>query len=186
MQLGRRGDEPLAGEGVQIVFDRIGRVLQAGADLLHGGADEAWCEAHLIAEEVVGMLRLYAEGGQGGLGEVLEILGDDHVAAARDGGGEDMAVIGVGQGEGGDQRFIAGDKRVAGMAVHEVPGALERGAVAVRLPAQERLDPLPVDVGAPSGLEEVGYGELQKQVSHGSGIEDIGVEQGRKVAQGRP
>jgi hypothetical protein len=107
------------------------------------------------------MLGLDPLGGQHGLGKILEILGDNHVAAARDGGSKNVAIVGIWERQGRDQRFVAGDKGVTRMKVHQVPCPLKGCPLAVRLLAKERLDPLAVDVAASASFEQVGDGQLQ-------------------------
>ncbi len=125
LQLGRCRDEPLPSERVEIILNRVAWVSEPCRDLLNGGAEEAGRKAHLVAKKSVRMLHLNAERSERGVGKILEVLGDDHVAAAGDGCSEDVAVARIGQGKGRDKCLIAEDQRIAGMAVHEVARAFE-------------------------------------------------------------
>jgi len=49
--------------------------------------------------------------------------------------------------------------------VHQFAGPLKRSARPVRLLAQERVQPLAVDVGAPACPVDVGDRELKKEVA---------------------
>ena len=56
-----------------------------------------------IDEEVVGGNRRYAVRPEASCGEMLKVPGDDERSLAGDGGGQDVPVVGIGQGEAGDQ-----------------------------------------------------------------------------------
>ncbi len=96
-QLSHGGHEALPGQGFQIRLYRMWRVPEAGAHLPDGAAEEPRRKAHLVAEKFVGMLGLDAKGLKGQVGKILEILRDDHIAAPRDGGGEDVAIPWIGK-----------------------------------------------------------------------------------------
>ena len=61
-----------------------------------------------------------------GVRKVLQVGGDDHIAASRDRRGKDMTVVGVGKAERGDQRLISGDQAIPRCLVHETVGAFQR------------------------------------------------------------
>ena len=52
--------------------------------------------------------------------------------------------------------------------------------------AEQGVDPLAVDVGGPPRPERVVDGQLQKNIPHRRGIEDVGVEQNRELRQRTP
>jgi hypothetical protein len=56
--------------------------------------------------------------------EVLEVLGDQHVCAARDGRGQHVPVLGV-VGHGADQLFVAGHPRVGEVGRHLAQAVLD-------------------------------------------------------------
>ncbi len=61
----------------------------------------------MIYQELVGMLRFDAVGCERAVRKVFKIVGDDNIAAAHDGGGQDVTVVGIGQRERGNERLIA-------------------------------------------------------------------------------
>jgi hypothetical protein len=109
----------------------------------------------------------------------------DNIAAADNGGGENMPVIGVWKLKRWDQALIACDQGIARVAVHKIARPLQSSAVQVRLVRQQVLDSFAVNVGRSLGLVYVRDGKLQKQIAHGRGIEHVGVEQRCVIAHGR-
>ena len=169
-------DKALLSEIGEVILDGIRRILQARADLAHGGAEEARREVELIAQEFIGMLCINVERRQNGLRKVFQVLRHDHVAAADDRRRENVTIVFIGQGKRRDERLIAGDKAIARMPIHQVTGALQDGTIAMRLIAKERFDPFAMNVGAPFRAVQIRDCELQKNIPHGGGIEDVGVE----------
>ena len=82
--------------------------------------------------------------------------------------------------------FVVSNQAISCRLVHQIPSPLECGAVSVRLIAHQCVDPLTVDVFRPSGLEDIGNGELHENVAHRRWIENVGVEKRRVVAHGLP
>lgn len=123
------------------------------------------------------MLGLDGVGCQRRLREILQILSDDDIAAAHDGGGEYMPVIGIGKLERLDQLLITRDETVPRCRVHEVAGPLQSRPLGRRLPAHQRRDPLTVNVRAPFGLTQVSDRQLHEQVAKRGRVEHICVEQ---------
>jgi len=103
-------------EDREVLVDLVGRVLEARADFADGVAEEAGGETEVVAEELVGVLGFDAVGFEGAAWEVALVACDDDIAAADDGGGEDVSVVGVGEREAGDEGFVAGDEAVARVA----------------------------------------------------------------------
>jgi hypothetical protein len=88
--------KPLAFQGGQKFLCRLGRVSQALPLPLDGSADGAGRHFHKAHQEVVRMLSLDVEAGQGLGRKVGEIAGRDDVGAGPDRRGEDVAVIRIG------------------------------------------------------------------------------------------
>jgi len=78
-----------------------------------------------IDEEVVGGNRRYAVRPEASCGEMLKVPGDDERSLAGDGGGQDVPVVGIGQGEAGDQVLIAANICVRQGGFHEVARTLK-------------------------------------------------------------
>ena len=86
-------------------------------------------------QKVVRMLRLDVETGERLCRKVREIVGHDDVGAGADGGGQDMAVVRIGQGKGLDQVFVARHEAVTDGLVHQVSGSCQSlGGQAVDCP----------------------------------------------------
>ena len=62
-------DKALLSEIGEVILDGIRQILEARADLAHGGAEEARREVELIAQEFIGMLCINVERRQNGLRE---------------------------------------------------------------------------------------------------------------------
>ena len=139
----------------------------------------------MIAQKLIGMLRLDSERSKRRFGEVFQIGCHNHVAAADDGGGKYMPIIRVWEPEGWDQSLIAFDQGIAGVAAHQVARTLQLGAVAVWLIFQQVLHPFTVNIGSPPGLVDIRDRKLQQQITHRSWIQDVGIEQCRVSAHRR-
>ena len=57
--------------------------------------------------------------------KIIEIVGDNHVGPATDGGGQNVSVLWIGQLERGDEVFEILDQAVAHMNIHQFPGVLQ-------------------------------------------------------------
>jgi len=58
-------------------------------------------------------------------GEVFEIVRNNHVGPATDGGGQNVFVLWIGQLERGDEVFEILDQAVADVQIHQFPGVLQ-------------------------------------------------------------
>jgi hypothetical protein len=76
-------------------------------------------------EEVVRRNRRYAVRPETGHGEMLEVPGDDERSLAGDRGRDNVPVVGIGQGEAGDQILVAGDFGSRQHGLHEVACTLK-------------------------------------------------------------
>jgi hypothetical protein len=56
----------------------------------------------------------------------------------------------------------------------------------MRFIAQKRVDPFPMDVSRPLGLEKIRDRQLHQRVPHGRRVEDIRVEKDRVLAHFEP
>ena len=108
--------------------------------------------------------------------EVPQIRGYDSVAASDDGRRQDMPITRVGKIEYRDECLVFRDQTIRSRPVHEIARALQGGAVAVWLVAQQRFDPLPMDVRRPFRLKYTARCQLKEDVADGCGIKDVGVE----------
>ena len=129
-----------------------------------------------IAQKLVGMSNFDAEGFDSRLREVPQVRGHDGVAASGDGRREDMLVAQVGKIKRRDESLVSRNQTIPSRQIHEIARALQGGTVPVRFVAQQRLDPLPMDVRRPFRLDDVARRQLQEDVAYGRGIQDVGVE----------
>ena len=81
-QLSRSGDQAVACQGLKIFVRAARRIFKAGADLLNGCAKQPLREIQMIAQKLIGMLRVDRERRKRRLGEVFQIDGHDDIAAA--------------------------------------------------------------------------------------------------------
>ena len=93
--------------------------------------------------------------------KVLEIGSNDDVRVAARRRSDDMAVVGIGEPDCGNEFLEARNQGVPDMRVHEPAGALEACCRDVRPATLQRADPLVVDGVGPSGTVEVGYREFE-------------------------
>ena len=56
----------------------------------------------------------------------------------------------------------------------------------MRFVAEQGMDPFPMDVSGPLRLEKVVNRQLQKNIPHRCGIEDVGVEEGGEARHRAP
>lgn len=97
LQIGNSGDQPLLRQDREILVDAFGRILQARANFPQRGTGQTGRERQLVAEEVVRVLGLDAEGRKCLWWEVLQVLSDDGITAPSDCGRQNMSIVGVRQ-----------------------------------------------------------------------------------------
>lgn len=73
------------------------RIIEAGAKLANSLAEHAGSQTEMARQKFIGMLGLYSIGSEGFGGKILEVLGHDHIAPARDRCREDMPISFVGR-----------------------------------------------------------------------------------------
>jgi hypothetical protein len=120
-------------EILQILIYAKGRIFQAAAHLLHRTAEDARCKIEMMTQELVWMLRFDAVEGKCFVGEDIQIMCHDHVAAAYNCGGQHMTVVGVGQGKGSNQLLVPYNQTVTRASVHKVARPLKNDPAAMRL-----------------------------------------------------
>lgn len=125
--------------------------------------------------EVVGMDGLDAERLQRGRGEVLAVERDNGRGAAADRRRQDVAIVRVGEDETFDQRLVAGDETIERACVHEVSGSLETFSSDLWTHAQDRLDPLVVNIRCPTCAEQTDDRQVHQEVAQSFGDQNAGV-----------
>ena len=175
-QCGGGGNESLPGEGSEIVLNAERRRYEARSYLPDGFTERPGHQVDVIGKKVVGVLDFEPVRRDCGLRKVLQVGGDDHIAASCDRRGRNMTVIGVGKAERGDQRLISGDQAIPRRLVHETAGAFQGCLIAVRFVSQQSIDPLPMNVAGPFRTKDIFDRQLQKNVPQWCGIENVCVE----------
>lgn len=108
--------------------------------------------------------------------KVLEVGGEDDVCTTTYRRRDDMAVVGIGKTDRGNQIFEAGNQGIPDMGVHEPASAFEAGCRNVFPATQQRVNPFVVDGGGPLGAIQVRCREFQQKVAQWRRIQYGGVE----------
>jgi len=108
------------------VFSRgLGRMFEPRPMRAGSGADDAGCQIEKVQQKLIGVLGRDAVFLEFLVGKVREVVGDDDVSPPANGGRQDMPIIRVRQGEGGNQLLKILNEAVASMLIHEVSRATE-------------------------------------------------------------
>ena len=127
-------------------------------DFVVGGVEQAM-------HEVVGALSFDVEWAQDAVGEVPKVVCDDYLGVAADGGGDDVAVVRVGEFDCFDQGFVAGDKAVWHGSDHELAGSFESGWVELGVRSDDAGRHFVEDGVGPSSPVQAGACESDQQVA---------------------
>lgn len=180
-QFGRSGDESQSGKDGEIVLNRDGRRHQPSSYLADGVAERAWHQVKVINQKIVGVQHFEAVGRDRALWKISKVARDDHVAASDYRRGKNMTVVGIRKVERGDKCFVSGNEAIPRRPIHPIAGALEGCSITVRFVAEQSLDPFPMDVSGPLRAEKVVNRQLQKNIPHRCGIENVGVKKGSEA-----
>ena len=101
------------------------------------------------------------------LADVLLVEGDDDLRLGADGGGQHMAVIGVGQRQRRDQPLIAGYAGVGQRVVHRGASPFQHRRCDIGPCGLHRTQPFGMDIGAPGRAEQARLGQLDLSNSRG-------------------
>ena len=122
-----------------------GWIAQAGTDAFQSFEKTIRRLVVEADQESVGVFGLEAVCSEHGRRKVLEIGSNDEVRFAACCRRDDMAVVGVGELDCGNEFFEARNQGVPDVRVHEPAGALEACCRDIRLATPQRTDPLVVD-----------------------------------------
>lgn len=128
-------------------------------------ADKGGMEVEQIEYEIIRMLGIKFVGAELLLREVSKVESDNQVRVAMEGGGNDMAVVRIGQIDGGDQVFEPFDQRIPDVAVHQHASPLQQIRRYVRPVFEHIPDPLVVDQITPFGPVEIGEGQMHEKIA---------------------
>ncbi len=110
------------------------------------GADEAGSQIEKVEQKLIGVLGRDAVFLEFLLRKVREVVGDNDVSPPANGGCQDMPIIRVWQGEGGNQVLKIFNEAVPSMQIHEVSRATELHSREVWSILKHRPYPLVVNV----------------------------------------
>lgn len=110
--------QALAGQGVEILIDRVGRIRKPSPDFLHRAAKRPLRQIEMIAKKFVGVLDVDPVTCKHPVRKVFEILRHYDIAAADDRRRENMTVIRIGERKRRNQGLIAADQAVTRCLVH--------------------------------------------------------------------
>ncbi len=91
----------------------------------NSGADDAGGQIEQVQQKLIGVLGRDAVFLEFLVGKIREVVGDNDVSPPANGGRQDMAIIRVWQGEGGNQLLKIFNEAIASMQIHEVSRATE-------------------------------------------------------------
>jgi len=173
---------PLSFQSLQVLGNGLRRILETFALSLCGGADDMRCQVELIRHEVVGMQSFDAILGESVGREIGQIESHDDIGPGPDRGREDVAIIRIRQLQSRDEVFVAGDKAVADMGIHQVAGPLQLFALQVWTIFEDAPHPLVVDCVSPLGAKKVRKREMHQQVAKRCRVEHASVIKCREGA----
>ena len=129
------------------VFDRgLGRMFEPRPMRSGSSADDAGCQIEKVQQKLIGMLGRDAVFLEFLVGKVREIVADNHVSPPTNGGRQDMPIIRIRQGEGGNQLLKILNEAVSSMLIHEVSRATELRSSEVWSILKDRPYPLVMNV----------------------------------------
>ena len=108
-------------------------------------------------------------------GKSVQVVRDDRPRPAVDRRRQHVAVVRVGEGQGGDEGLVASDKAVGDVLIHQLPTPGEAFGRDVRAVGQDVPRPLVVDLVRPAGPEQIRQGEPHEQITERGRIQDARV-----------
>jgi hypothetical protein len=145
-----------------------------------GGADEARGQIEEVQQKLIGVLGRDAVFLECLVGKVREIVGDNHVRSPANGSRQDMPIIRVWQGEGGNQLLEILNEAVANMLIHEISCAPELRKSEIWSILKHRPYQLVMNVCGPFGAKQIRDSQFEEQITERSGIQDAGIVERRE------
>lgn len=168
--------QSLHGQCVEVLLDRFRGILQAGTVLCDRFEDGRLIAVEQGSHEHIGVLGLDTKRREPIGWKVGQVLGDDEIGAASNGGGQHMAIVRVRKIERFDERLVAGDQATSHVRIHHRARAVkiyfQRGAL-----AQYGADPFIMNSIRPPRAEEIGEGEPHEHIPQRRGIQHTGIVQ---------
>jgi len=164
-------------QGFQVCRDGLGGVFQPQAVCPGCRTHRPRGEVKQMGQKLIGMLGFDAIWGQMFRGKMPQVIGDDDIRPAVNGGCQHVAVAGVGQVQRGDERLEAGHQAIARLGIHQLAGAFKPFAGQVWPVVQQMAHPFFINQMRPFGPVEIGQGQLHQQIPQRRGIEHTGIIQ---------
>jgi hypothetical protein len=133
----------------------LGRMFKPRPMRSGSGTDEARCQIEEVQQKLIGVLGRDAVFLECLVGKVRKIVGDNHVSSPANGSRQDMPIIWVWQGEGGNQLLKILNEAVANMHIHEVSRAPELRNGEIRSMVKHRPYPLVMNLCGPFGAKQI-------------------------------
>jgi hypothetical protein len=109
---------------------------------------------------------------------------DDHVGPLPDCPRQHVPVVRIWKMQPFDQIFIAGNKGIRRMLVHDHPRPLKFFTRAIGTVSQQGGNPFLVHAVRPSGAEQSRHGQMHQQIPQLGGIQNVRVVKSREVGHG--
>jgi hypothetical protein len=142
-----------------------------------------------VADERVRMLSLEAMSYERVGRKVPQIYGHNDTCVAVDGGGEHVAIVGIGRDKLVKHRLVATDESIVDVFVHQPARALELREGEIGTVAQQRRDPFFVNAVRPASLKKVTQGQMHQEVSKQRRIKNARIQKSderKRSAHSRP
>ena len=175
--------ERLTFQHFEILSSRLGGICQPSPMCACGSDDSAGRKIQKMSEKLVRMLCLNTVFMQIFVRKVSEIIGDNNIGAAANGGGKNMAIPRVGKMQRRNQIFEIFDKAVPYMHIHKFTCAPQGVRRYIGTVIQHRTHPLIVNQGRPFRVEKVCERQLHQEITKRRRIEDARIIQCRECGQ---
>ena len=110
------------------------------------GTDDAGFQIEKVQDKLIGVLGRNPVFLEFLVGKIREVIRDNHVCPPANGGRQNMPIIRVWQGEGGNQLFKIFNEAIPSMQIHEVSRAMELHSREVWSILKDRPYPLVVNL----------------------------------------
>jgi hypothetical protein len=102
-KVGSRHYEAVAGQSVEILFYRVGWILEPLANFPNGVTQTVGVQGKETAKKLVRVLNIKAIGSKSRLRKILEVLRHNDMAPANDGSGQNVTIIRIGRSDNGNE-----------------------------------------------------------------------------------
>lgn len=152
---------------------------------LDGGTNDVRRQAVLIHDEIIWMNRFDTVCRQSVVRKISEIERHDGVGVRSNRGSQDVAIIGVRQCKGRNQRFVSADKTIADMNIHQLTRPLKLLSRQIRSIPEHAARPFVMNCIRPLRPEQIGERQMHQQISQRRRIQNASVKDDRKSIHGQ-